>query len=180
MLKDESKKNKLFLRLLVENQPKIHAYILTLVTSQSDADDILQDVFSQLWIRFGEFKEGTNFLSWALRFAFFEVLNFRSKKGKSKHVLFDNDVLQQIVPILDDEMKTADRRMDALEKCLDKLSERARDAIMMKYNRSLSAVQIGETLNLSAQGVYKLLSRVHSQLLSCIQRVIAQEETSHG
>jgi RNA polymerase sigma-70 factor (ECF subfamily) len=170
----------LFLKLLVENQPKIHAYILTLITSQSDADDILQEVCSQLWTRFGEFEEGTNFLSWALRFAFFEVLNFRSKKHRSKQILFDNDVLQQMIPILDEEMKTADLRMDALEQCLDKLNERARNAIAMRYNKSLSVVQIGEAMSLSMQGVYKLLARVHSQLLSCIQRVIAQEETIHG
>lgn len=180
MTKDESKNSKLFLKLLVENQPKIHAYILTLVTSQSDAEDILQEVCSQLWTRFSEFEEGTNFLSWALRFAFFEVLNFRSKKHRSKQILFDNDVLQQMIPILDEEMKTVDLRMDALEQCLDKLNERARNAIAMKYNKSLSVVQIGEALSLSIQGVYKLLSRVHSQLLSCIQHVIAQEEAMHG
>lgn len=179
-VKDESKNNKLFLKLLVENQPKIHAYVLTLITSQSDAEDILQEVCSQLWMRFDQFEEGTNFLAWALRFAFFEVLNFRSKKNRSKQILFDDDVLQQMIPILDEEMKTADLRIDALEQCLDKLNERARDAIAMKYNKSLSAAQIGKTLSLSAQGVYKLLSRVHSQLLLCIQRVIAQEETLHG
>lgn len=180
MAKDESKQSKLFLKLLVENQPKIHAYILTLITSQSDAEDILQEVCSQLWTRFGEFEEGTNFLSWALRFAFFEVLNFRSKKHKSKQILFDNDVLQQMIPILDEEMKAADLRMDALEQCLDKLNERARNAIAMRYNKSLSVLQIGEALSLSIHGVYKLLARVHSQLLSCIQHVIAQEETIHG
>ncbi len=178
--KDESKNNKLFLKLLVENQPKIHAYILTLITSQADADDILQEVCSQLWMRFGEFEQGTNFLSWALRFAFFEVLNFRSRRRRSRQVLFDDDVLQQMIPILDNEMKMADLRMEALEQCLDRLNGRAKDAITMKYNKCLNVIQIADILSLSAQGVYKLLSRTHSQLLSCIQRVIAQEETVHG
>ena len=180
LTKDDSKSNKLFLKLLVENQPKIHAYILTLITSQSDADDILQEVCSQLWMRFDQFEEGTNFLAWALRFSFFEVLNFRSKKHKSKQILFDDVVLQQMIPILDEEIKTADLRMDALEQCLDKLNERARHAITMKYNKSLSVAEIAEALSLSIQGVYKLLARVHSKLLLCVQSVVAQEETLHG
>lgn len=180
MVQDECKRNKLFLKLLLENQPKIHAYVLTLITSQADADDILQEVCSQLWRRFDEFEEGTNFLSWALRFAFFEVLNFRSKKNRSKQILFDDEVLQQMIPILDEEIKTADVRIDALEQCLEKLSERNRQILTMKYNKGFNAAQIGDTMNLSCQGVYKLLARLHGQLLSCVERFIRREETLYG
>ncbi|HOK66812.1 MAG TPA: sigma-70 family RNA polymerase sigma factor [Anaerohalosphaeraceae bacterium] len=174
------KRNKLFLKLLLENQPKIHAYILSLVTSQSDADDILQEVCSQIWARFDQFEEGGNFLSWALRFAFFEVLNFRSKKNKSRQVLFDNEVLQQMIPVLDEEMKTADARMDALEQCLEKLNERSRKMIDMRYDKGLNPAQISRSMNLSIHAVYKLLSRIHSQLLSCVERAIRREEFLHG
>lgn len=177
---DVSKRNKLFLKLLLEHQPKIHAYILSLVTSQSDADDLLQEVCSQLWTRFDQFEEGTNFLSWALRFAFFEVLNFRSKRSKSRQLLFDNEVLQQMMPILDEEMRTADVRIDALEKCLQKLSERGKEVIQMKYDKGLSPMQISEMMALSVHGVYKLLSRIHSQLLSCVEKIIRREELLHG
>ena len=170
----------MFLKLLLEHQPKIHAYILSLVTSQSDADDILQEVCSQLWSRFDQFEEGTNFLSWALRFAFFEVLNFRSKKSKSRQLLFDNEVLQQMIPILDEEMQSADVRMDALEQCLEKLSQRGKEVIQMKYDKGFSPIQISESMTLSIQVVYKLLSRIHSQLLSRVERMIRREEYLHG
>lgn len=177
---DVSKRNKLFLKLLLEHQPKIHAYILSLITSQSDADDLLQEVCSQIWARFDQFEEGTNFLSWALRFAFFEVLNFRSKQSRSRQLLFDNEVLQQIIPILDEEMRTADARIDALEKCLQKLSERGKEVIQMKYDKGMSPMQISERMTLSIHGVYKLLSRIHSQLLSCVERMIRREDLLHG
>lgn len=174
------KRNKLFLKLLLEHQPKIHAYILSLGVSQSDADDILQEVCSQIWTRFDQFEEGTNFLSWALRFAFFEVLNFRSQKSKSKQVLFDNELLQQVVPILDEEMRTADVRLDALERCLEKLSERGKEVIQMKYDKGFSPAQISHTMALSIHAVYKLLARLHSQLLSCVERILRTEEYLHG
>jgi RNA polymerase sigma-70 factor (ECF subfamily) len=180
MSSNESQRNKLFLKLLLEHQPKIHAYILTLVTSQADADDLLQEVCSQIWRRFDQYEEGTNFLAWALRFAFFEVLNFRSKRHKSRQILFDNEVLGQMIPILDEEIKNADVRMDALEQCLEKLNERGREVITMKYSKGLSVAQIGETMSLSLQGVYRLLARLHGRLLSCVERVIRREETLYG
>lgn len=174
------KRNKLFIKLLLEHQPKIHAYILSLVSSQSDADDILQEVCSQIWARFDQFEEGSNFLSWALRFAFFEVLNFRSRKSRSKQVLFDDEVLQQMIPILDEEMQTADARMDALEQCLEKLNERSRKLIDMKYDKGLNPAQISCLMDLSIHAVYKLLSRIHRQLLACVERALRREEFLHG
>ena len=180
MSQNDYKQNKLFLKLLLEHQPKIHAYILSLVLSQTDAEDILQEVCSQIWMRFNQFEPGTNFLSWALRFAFFEVLNFRSKKSKSRQFLYDNEVLQQMIPILDEEMKSADVRIDALEQCLQKLSDRGKEIIKMKYDKGLSPAQISSTLTLSVHGVYKLLGRIHGQLLSCVERMIRREELLHG
>jgi RNA polymerase sigma-70 factor (ECF subfamily) len=174
------KRNKLFLKLLLEHQPKIHAYILSLVPSQSDAEDILQEVCTQIWTRFDQFEEGGNFLSWALRFAFFEVLNFRSKKSKSRHVIFDPETFQQMIPVLDEEMQTVDARMDALEECLEKLNERSRKIIDMRYGKGFNPAQISAKMNLSIHAVYKLFSRIHSQLLSCVERAIRREEYLHG
>ena len=102
----EHDRHKLFLKLLLDHQAKVHAYVLSLVTNYTDADDILQEVSQLLWQRFDEFQPGTNILSWALRFAYFEAINFRKWRAKSKEMVFDDKTLAQILPVLEDERNT--------------------------------------------------------------------------
>ena len=163
-------KHRLFLKLLLEHQSKVHAYILSLVPNYADADDIQQEVSHLLWQRFNDFQPGTNFLSWALRFAYFEVINFRKKRAKSRETVFDNKTLAQMLPVLEDEMKHTEERFSSLEHCLGKLEERSREIIKMRYNMDLHPKEIGVRLGYTVANVYKRLSRIHSRLLNCVER----------
>jgi RNA polymerase sigma-70 factor (ECF subfamily) len=178
--KMDNKSNKLFLKLLLENQSRIHAYILSLVPNYADAEDILQTVSELMWSRFDQFEPGTNFLGWALRYAHFEVLAFRKKKAKLKEVVFDTPVFEQMLPVITDELSSMDYRKGALEDCLDKLSVRHREIIKMRYSQDLSPKEIGRQFGLTIHGIYKLLSRVQGKLLECIERVGRKESLSHG
>ena len=163
-------KHRLFLKLLLEHQAKVHAYILSLVPNYADADDVLQEVSQLLWQRFDEFQPDTNFLSWALRFAYFEAINFRKWHAKSKEMVFDDKTLAQILPVLEDEMKHIDERLNALEHCLGKLEERSREIIKMRYNMDLRPKEISVRLGYTIANVYKRLSRIHSWLRNCAER----------
>jgi RNA polymerase sigma-70 factor (ECF subfamily) len=176
----DNKNNKLFLKLLLDNQSRIHAYILSLVPNYADADDILQTVSELMWSRFDQFEPGTNFLGWALRYAHFEVLAFRKKKAKLKEVVFDTPIFEQMLPILEDQMHTMDFRNGALEDCLSKLDSRNREIIKMRYSQDLSPKEISGQFGLTIHGIYKLLSRVHGKLLECIERAGRKESLTHG
>lgn len=168
----DSEKHKLFLKLLLEHQAKIHAYILTLVPNYADADDVLQNVSEVIWRRFDQFQPGTNFLSWALRCAHLEILNFRKKKSRSREIIFDQTTFEQMLPILNDEIKKVDYRRDALEQCLKKLGTTGREIIKMRYNMDLRPKEIGIRLGYTVASMYKLISRIHNKLLSCIERTL--------
>ena len=161
--------HKLFLKLILEHQPKIYSYILSLVPSYHDADDILQNSFEVMWRRFDQFEPGTNFLSWALRCAYYEILTFRKKKARSKEVVYDNELFEQILPVLENELNNSDRRQDALEDCIDRLNDSQKEVIKFKYNMNLSAKEIGSKLECKENSVYKLLSRLHRTLFECIE-----------
>ena len=62
------------------NQKKIYAFIRYLVPSRTDADDILQDTLTEMWNKFHEFREGTNFVSWGLTIARYKIMSFTRKK----------------------------------------------------------------------------------------------------
>lgn len=174
----DSEKHKLFLRLLLEHQPKIQAYILTLVPNNADADDVLQNVSEIIWRRFDQFEPGTNFLSWALRCAHFEILNFRKKKSRLREIIYDNETFEQILPVLNDEMKNVDPRRQALEQCLKKLKDSDRKIIQMRYNHDLRPKEISKSLGYTLANIYKVISRIHRKLLFCIERTVRVEGNS--
>jgi RNA polymerase sigma-70 factor (ECF subfamily) len=52
-----------FLGLLVPNQRRIQAFILTLVPNVADAEDIYQETLSEMWNKFDSFEVGTDFVA---------------------------------------------------------------------------------------------------------------------
>src|SRR5262245_42398981 len=88
-------KVKLFLRLFLQNERRLYAYILTLLPNRADADDLLQEVSLVLWGKFDEQSPPDDFAAWGCRIAYFKVLDFY-KKGRRSRVLFSQEVLERL------------------------------------------------------------------------------------
>ena len=82
-------------QLMMKNQRRIFAYIMTLVPSRTDAEDILQEASLTICEKFSEFKIGTNFYSWACQIAYWKVRAARKKFATSK-VVFNEEILEVI------------------------------------------------------------------------------------
>lgn len=81
---DKPAQEDLFRQQWVHWQPRIYAYIRTLVFNRSDAEDLLQEVAAVLWRKIDEFEPGTRFDQWAFSVARNKVLNFQKKKGRDR------------------------------------------------------------------------------------------------
>src|SRR3954451_5564527 len=77
-------KVKLFLRLFLQNQRRLYAYILTLLPNRADADDVLQDTTLTMWDKFDAAEPPTDFLAWGRRIAFHKVLDCNKKAGRDR------------------------------------------------------------------------------------------------
>ena len=82
-----------FARLFSRHARRIYAFIMTLVFSHHDAEEVFQNTSVVLWNKFGEFRPGSNFFAWASRIAYFEVLNLMKQQRRG--------------PMLSDESLTA-------------------------------------------------------------------------
>ncbi len=174
----DSDNHKLFLKLILENQSRIYSYILSLVPSYSDADDILQNAFEAMWRRFDQFEPGSNFLSWALRFTHFEILCFRKDRSRSKEKVYDSEAFELIMPVVEQEALCFDARQEALEYCIDKLEDKQREIIKLRYSMDASPQEISSKLGYKASSIYKIISRIHNNLLACIERKIESGKLS--
>ncbi|MCI0705268.1 MAG: sigma-70 family RNA polymerase sigma factor, partial [Planctomycetia bacterium] len=78
----DTDKNKLFLRLFLQNERRLYAYILTILPNRADADDVLQEASLAMWDRFDETNPPNDFLAWARRVAYYKVLDFYKKSER--------------------------------------------------------------------------------------------------
>src|SRR5262245_22061331 len=88
-------KVRLFLRLFLQNERRLYAYILTLLPHRADADDVLQEASLVMWDKFDDEHPPADFVAWGCRIAYFKVLDFRKKRQRSR-VLFSQATLERL------------------------------------------------------------------------------------
>src|SRR5947208_11011655 len=134
---DESRrlaKGKLFLRLFLQNERRLYAYILTLLPHRADADDVLQEASLVLWDKFDAGHPPDDFAAWGCRIAYFKVLDF-SKKRQRGRVLFSQSVLERLAETAVEHAGALqlDARREALAHCVGQLNRRDRDLLARRF-----------------------------------------------
>jgi len=163
-----------FVRQITAAQQGLFAFILTMVHSVSDADDVLQETNMVLWRKREEFNEGSNFWPWACRFARFQVLAFR-KKHQRDHLQFDDGLVAQLAVESGELIATIDARQQALGKCIDRLSDHKRRLIRLRYSSDQSATKVAEQMGLTRGAMYDALYRIRLSLAHCIEHTLSVE-----
>jgi len=162
-----------FARLLSAHQRRLYGFILTLVPSRHDADDLLQDASAVLWRKFDQYQPGSDFAAWAMRvarLAVFEWLRDRKRQPLPMgEALFDK--IADAAAAMSDEY---DARRDALRHCIAELDDRDRQLIAHRYHDDQPVREIAEQLGVTTQAIYKAMRRVHEALLACIRRTLAE------
>jgi len=75
--KNRDQQDGVFMGLLVSNQRCIWAFILSLIPSKVDAEDVLQETLLEMWRKFDTFEIGTDFVAWGVTVAKYKVFEFR-------------------------------------------------------------------------------------------------------
>lgn len=168
---DRSKEEDFF-SLFLLNQKKIYAFILSLVPNCADSEDILQETTLIMWRKFTDFKPGTSFSSWGFKIAYFNILNFRTKNRNSR-VMYNDDVFRQFLEVSSRSMKAYDENTDALNACIQKLGERDKQMIKLRYEDAVSVMGIAGMANVSVSRIYRSLARITRMLARCISKSLA-------
>jgi RNA polymerase sigma-70 factor (ECF subfamily) len=159
---------------MMKHQRKLFGYILTLVPSRSDAEDILQEASLTICEKFADFEPGTNFYSWACQVAYWKVRAARKKFATSK-VIFNEEVLEAVSLTrleMEDEL---DIRHSALSRCLQKLNERDRRMVLVRYESGHNVKAAAQACGRTIQGAYKALNRIRKTLHDCVSLEVSVE-----
>src|SRR5262245_26262933 len=130
----EPDKSKLFLRLFLQNERRLYAYILTILPNRADADDVLQDASMVMWDKFDEHSPPDDFAAWGCRISYFKVLDFRKRRQRGR-VLFSQEMLERVAETALEQADSLqlDERREALTGCVQKLSDRDRGLLAARF-----------------------------------------------
>lgn len=142
--------------LLDRHRKRIFDYIYMMVKSQDIADDIFQETLIKVvrFVREGRYTENGKFLSWVLRIAHNQVIDyFRQKKQRNN--ISEGDAGYDLLnhPKFSD--RTVEDRLitDQIEadvrKLIDFLPSEQKEVVLMRYYMGLSFKEIAEQTNVS-------------------------------
>lgn len=157
-----------FLELLTRHERQLAAYVFALVNTVADAEDILQQTKMLLWKHFSDFELGTNFLAWARKTAFHQILTYR-RKVKRQHLSLDDDALEALSHAVGELAEEPSVRHEALRKCVGRLPEAHRQMVQLRYFEELEIETIAGQLERTEAAVYRALSRIRMSLMSCVE-----------
>lgn len=161
-----------FIKLLTTHQPKLYAYISTMMFGDAAAADVLQDTNLHLWAQAGQFDFERPFLAWAFGFARQRVRAYRKSCGRSR-LVFDDETLDLVSNKYLESADQVDDRLAALQKCLKRLSADQVELIRERYMGKTAVQAIAARLNDSAHNVSSRLHRIRKNLAKCVERTLA-------
>ncbi len=163
--------------LIAAYQRRLFLYIAAMLPRATDADEVLQETNIVIWKKLDEFAPGTDFLAWAFRIAYFQVLYYRRRKA-TERVTFASDVLEELSAVAIDEpagQAEEDERGAALVGCTKKLPDADRELLERCYAPKAQIPEVAATLRRTPTSVYRSLRRIRQLLADCVQKTLTEE-----
>lgn len=162
-------KTEQFLELLTASDRALSLYVHGLVPRDSEAEDILQQTKLLLWKHFEDFTPGTNFIAWARKTAFHQILGHRRQK-KKEHLPLDEAALEALGHAVSGLVDSGSHRQEALNTCLARLPAEHRQLVRLRYYDEMEIADIADQIRRTEAAVYRALSRVRVGLLQCVEK----------
>jgi RNA polymerase sigma-70 factor, ECF subfamily len=158
------------IRLMREHQTDVWRWLRFLGADAATAEDITQETFIELYRNpISEFSRAAT-SAWLRKAARHRFLN--SLRSRKQVELTPEAAEAAWVALTPD---SSDARLEALERCLDKLPERGRRAIEFKYREARKETEVAELMETTIDAAKALLKRTREQLRECIERQVQRE-----
>ncbi len=130
--------------LYVRHRVKLYRFLLRLANNETAAEDIVSDVFFDVWQQAGRFEARSTASTWLFAIARFKAL---SAKREHQHLELGPDEAMIEDPSDDPEslMQKADKGK-IIQRCLKLLSSSHREVIDLVYYHEKSIKEVGEIL----------------------------------
>jgi RNA polymerase sigma-70 factor (ECF subfamily) len=149
----------------------LRALVASLLLDSHDVDDVAQDVFLWALERLDKVDD-VQALAAFLRGIARNVVRERRRKFAREESAFARLVFDRHVAAATTESEAAlsdPETLKALQACLERLPDRSREMLELRYSEELNSEQIGGQLSLNGTAVRAALRRARVTLLDCLR-----------
>lgn len=142
----------------------LYNVVFKMVLQQQEAEDIVQDVFLKIYKNRKKYNHSVKFSTWIYRISVNQTLNIlRRKKLFSSKIIHFLKPRDESAPSYEEKLEqdTATKR---LKKCIDKIPEKYRVCLVLKYMENLSIKDISEIMNIGEPLVKTRIHRAKQKL----------------
>ncbi len=158
-----------FITLLTTHQNRLFAYVLSLVGDRQQAQDVMQETNIILWRKADDFKLGTNFSAWMFKVAYYQVLEHRRKMGRLSRFVEAEEFLSELAVEAAEGCETMEQQQAALRQCIEKLPERQKEIVRLRYSEGESIKAVAEKSQSAASAIKQTLFRARTSLIECVR-----------
>ncbi|QDT66675.1 sigma-70 family RNA polymerase sigma factor [Calycomorphotria hydatis] len=171
---NESDKAEQFVTLLTENQSRLFGYIYSLLGDRNRTADVLQETNLVLWRKVEEFQIDKPFCPWAFSVARYQVLA-HLRDRKRDRMLLNEELVDLVSPHVEKQATQVDAMREALQPCLQQLTEANRELIEHRYFQLRKLSDIANLVDRTVGAVKLALLRVRRQLADCVEKRMTAE-----
>lgn len=142
--------------LIERHRKKVMNYILMMVKDQQTADDLFQETFIKVInsLRAGRYSENGKFISWVLRIAHNQVIDYFRSGKRPNHITSEDagyDILNNSKlsdPNIEDEM-IQDQTQQDVRDLIERLPVEQREVVVLRHYMDMSFKEIAEQTGVS-------------------------------
>jgi RNA polymerase sigma-70 factor, ECF subfamily len=156
--------DKLAMRVLfARHHLRIYRFALRLVREREAAEDIISEVFLEVWRHAATFGERARVATWLLAIARFKALSRLRRRGEE--FLDEHTAAAQVDPGDDPEVVLCKQeRSDILRGCLARLSPAHREIVDLVYYQDLAINQVAEVVGIPENTVKTRMFHARKEL----------------
>jgi RNA polymerase sigma-70 factor, ECF subfamily len=133
--------------LFARHHVRVYRFVLRLVRDESVAEDLISEVFLDVWRQAGRFEGRSQVSTWLLAIARFKALSALRRRPDEE---LDDETAEAIEDPSDDPEVALDKKdkSKAIRKCLEKLSAEHREIIDLVYYHEKSVEEVAQIVGI--------------------------------
>src|SRR5437764_7245333 len=167
-----------FEKLIERHQSLVAGTVARMLGSNSDVEDIAQQVFIRVWKSARRYVPRAKFTTWLLKITRNLVFNELRRAKRHAHVPLQPEAGAEDPPLKDEANPAPDASLlegelqRTIEAAILQLPETQRMALVLRRYEQLSYEQIAEVLDLSVPDVKSVLFRARTELRSRLSKYV--------
>jgi RNA polymerase sigma-70 factor (ECF subfamily) len=159
-----------FEQLVERHQMLVIGTVARMLGSNSDVDDIAQQVFIRVWKSAGRYVPRAKFTTWLLKITRNLVFNELRRSKRRAHIPIQMDPDAEEIPLKDEGTQAPDAAalekelQEAIDRAIARLPETQRMAVILRRYEDMSYEQISDVLDISVPAVKSVLFRARTEL----------------